>query len=65
MEATDFRMGGKPVTRLTAVKQVISDFVGGGDTLDGRPGDLIGVIAFGTVADSVCPLTLDHDHVFH
>ncbi|MCA9296319.1 MAG: VWA domain-containing protein, partial [Phycisphaerales bacterium] len=33
------------------------------DDLDGRPNDLIGLIAFASFADSLCPLTLDHAHL--
>ncbi len=66
MQAMDFHIGGKPVDRLTAVKKVAREFVLGRedrDDLAGRPDDLIGLIVFGTFADSLCPLTLDHDHL--
>jgi len=52
----------QPMTRLDVVKQVIRRFVAGdGRDLPGRPNDLIGMIRFARYADSVCPLTLDHD----
>lgn len=60
MQAVDFRLGGREVDRLTAVKQVFHDFVAGKGQLSGRPNDQIGLIEFGGYADSKCPLTLDH-----
>lgn len=60
MNARDFVEGDESVNRLDAVKRVLREFVLGGDTSGGRPDDLIGVVAFGTFADSVSPLTLDH-----
>ena len=65
MEALDFQLAGKDVSRLEAVKHVISEFVIGSRTfgLSGRKDDLVGIVAFGGFADSKCPLTLDHDAV--
>jgi len=62
MEALDFQLNGKDVSRLEAVKHVIGEFVIGSRAsgLPGREDDLIGVVAFGGFADSKCPLTLDH-----
>jgi Ca-activated chloride channel family protein len=62
MEAIDFQLKGRDVSRLEAVKQVIQDFVLGSRAsgLSGRPDDLVGLVAFGGFADSKCPLTLDH-----
>jgi Ca-activated chloride channel family protein len=62
MEAIDFQLEGRDVSRLAAVKHVISEFVLGSRSsgLSGRPDDLIGLVAFGGFADSKCPLTLDH-----
>jgi len=62
MEALDFQLEGKDVSRLEAVKHVIGDFVLGAQErgLTGRTDDLVGVVAFGGFADSKCPLTLDH-----
>ncbi len=62
MEALDFQLDGKDVSRLEAVKHVISQFVLGSKAsgLKGRKDDLVGVVAFGGFADSKCPLTLDH-----
>ncbi len=62
MEAIDFQLGGKDVSRLTAVKHVLEEFVLGSRAsgLSGRADDLVGLVAFGGFADSKCPLTLDH-----
>jgi Ca-activated chloride channel family protein len=62
MEAVDFQLEGKDVSRLDAVKHVIEEFLLGSSKrgLPGRPDDLIGLVAFGGFADSKCPLTLDH-----
>ncbi len=60
MQALDFEIGGKRVDRLTVVKQVFREFVAGGNGLPGRTDDLVGLVAFGGFAESVCPLTLDH-----
>jgi Ca-activated chloride channel family protein len=50
-------------TRFDAVQAVVTRFIIGGDDLDGRPNDLVGLIAFASFADSLCPLTLDHGHL--
>lgn len=62
MEAIDFQLAGRDVSRLEAVQHVISEFVLGSrqSKLRGRKDDLIGLVAFGGFADSKCPLTLDH-----
>jgi Ca-activated chloride channel family protein len=62
MEAIDFQLGGRDVSRLDAVKHVVREFVLGSRAsgLSGRPDDLVGLVAFGGFADSKCPLTLDH-----
>jgi Ca-activated chloride channel family protein len=48
---------GERTDRLTAVKQVVRDFVAR------RKGDRIGVVVFGEAAYPQAPLTLDHDSV--
>lgn len=54
-------LDGNQVTRLEAAKRVLAEFVAGnGDDLVGRPGDLVGLIAFGTYADTLCPLVREH-----
>lgn len=62
MEALDFQLDGKDVSRLEAVKHVIREFVLGSpaNRLAGRKDDQVGLVAFGGFADSKCPLTLDH-----
>ncbi len=60
MNARDFVRGDVSVSRLDVVKQVFRAFVTGGDKGKGREDDLIGLVAFGTYADGLCPLTLDH-----
>lgn len=57
---------GQRTNRLEAVKQVVRRFVLGDETgtnpnLDGRAGDLIGLIVFGSYADTLMPLTTSHE----
>ncbi len=56
-------VAGRPMTKLEAVKMVVRDFVLGdperGPAMRGRTGDLVGVIEFGSYADTVCPLVRD------
>lgn len=57
-EALNFR--GQPMSRLEAVKRVFREFVlGDGETLPGRPNDLLGLVAFARSAETVCPLVRD------
>lgn len=60
MQAMDFQIDGEHVDRLTAIKNVASKFVSGGDGLAGRFSDLIGLITFAGRADGITPPTLDH-----
>ncbi len=60
MQAMDFRIDGENVDRLTAIKNVASKFVSGGDRLAGRFSDLVGLITFAGYADGQTPPTLDH-----
>jgi len=53
MRAIDF----KPKNRLDAAKNVAKEFV------EGRQYDRIGIVVFGGLAFTQCPLTLDHDAV--
>ncbi|NNK02067.1 MAG: VWA domain-containing protein [Desulfatitalea sp.] len=56
METEDVKgKDGKPVARLTAVKQVLGDF------LMGRKGDRVGLLVFGTAAFVQVPFTQDLD----
>jgi Ca-activated chloride channel family protein len=55
METTDFTdVNGQKINRLTAVKQVVHDFI------DKRKDDRLGLIVFGSGAYPQAPLTLDH-----
>jgi Ca-activated chloride channel family protein len=53
MQALDFELNGEPVTRLTAVQKVVSDFI------RKREVDRIGLVVFGEEAFTQAPLTLD------
>jgi len=53
MQALDFELNGDPVTRLTAVKKVVRDFI------IKRQMDRIGLVVFGEAAFTQSPLTLD------
>ncbi len=53
---------GEQTNRLEAVKKVVEQFVmGDGKDLRGRAGDLLGLIVFGTFADTIMPLTQSHE----
>jgi Ca-activated chloride channel homolog len=54
MKAEDFRLDSKRTKRLDAVKRVVSDFV------LRRESDRLGMVVFGSMAFTQCPLTLDH-----
>ncbi|MBW2663582.1 MAG: VWA domain-containing protein, partial [Deltaproteobacteria bacterium] len=53
MQALDFTVNGKPVSRLTAIKKVVNEFI------EKRDMDRIGLVVFGTEAFTQSPLTLD------
>lgn len=53
MQALDFQLDERPVTRLTAVKKVVSDFI------RKRESDRIGLVVFGEEAFTQSPLTVD------
>lgn len=53
MNEADMRLGGRPVTRLTAARAVLDDF------LSRRRGDHVGLIIFGQQAFVLAPLTPD------
>ena len=47
--------------RLEVVKKVFEEFImGNGEELEGRPNDLVGMVAFARFADTMAPLTLGH-----
>lgn len=53
---------GQRTNRLEAVKRVVERFVvGDGAQLRGRSGDLLGLIVFGSFADTLMPLTQSHE----
>lgn len=60
MRALDLQLRDRRVDRLEVVKVVAADFILGGEELPGREHDLIGLITFGSFADSICPMTLDY-----
>jgi Ca-activated chloride channel family protein len=53
MQALDFKLDDEPVSRLTAVKKVVHDFI------QKREVDRIGLVVFGEEAFTQAPLTLD------
>ena len=57
MSALDFSTRQKTMTRLDAVKEVITDFI------KKRPNDRIGIVAFAANPFLVSPMTLNHDWV--
>ncbi|MEI7877775.1 MAG: VWA domain-containing protein [Planctomycetota bacterium] len=61
MKALDFSLNDRPANRLDALKDVATRFIKGGDGFAGRPNDLVGIVCFAGKADSLVPLTLDHD----
>ncbi len=63
MQAMDFTKEGHPADRLTAIKDVANRFINGGDNLDGRFNDLVGLVTFAKHADGLVPPTLDHTYV--
>lgn len=63
MRARDLVQDDLSVNRLDVVKDVFREFVLGGKTSQGRPDDLVGLVAFARYADSLCPLTLDHGNL--
>jgi Ca-activated chloride channel family protein len=53
------------MSRMEVTKQVVEQFIGGGESLDGRPNDLVGLITFARYADTICPLTLSHESLLY
>ncbi len=54
MEALDFKLEGKPISRIEVVKSVVSKFI------EARPNDRIALVVFAGQSYVVSPLTLDH-----
>ena len=63
MRALDLSEKNQELTRLDAVKKVFEQFVLGGNGLEGRDDDAIGLVAFARYADTRSPLTLDHNNL--
>lgn len=57
MSALDFRLDGKIVNRLTAIKDVVETFV------SNRKADRIGMVVFGTNAYTQAPLNRDYNFI--
>lgn len=57
MSREDMSISGQPISRLLAVKEVVSEFI------QRRKGDRIGLVLFGTNAYLQAPLTFDTDTV--
>jgi Ca-activated chloride channel family protein len=53
MQALDFQLNNKPVSRLTAVKKVVNEFIAKRDM------DRVGLVVFGEEAFTQSPLTVD------
>jgi Ca-activated chloride channel family protein len=60
---TKIRYRGESMSRLEVVKRVSREFVLGSEELEGRTGDMIGLITFAGYADTMCPLVQAHDAV--
>ena len=61
MANRDFLWDKQPISRLEAVKKAFRLLVeGDGDKLEGRPQDLVSLVAYATRPETACPLTLDH-----
>ncbi len=64
MSALDFVLDNKQSNRLDVVKATIRSFLVGDESeLTGRNGDLVSLVSFARYADSLSPLTLDHNAV--
>lgn len=57
MEFRDMQLDGREVSRLTAVKELLADFIAG------RRGDRLGLVLFGSQAYVQAPLTHDRDAI--
>jgi Ca-activated chloride channel family protein len=58
MEAMDFTVEGRQVTRMAVIKGVIGRFI------KAREGDRIGIVVFGSQAFVLSPMTLDNQAVY-
>ncbi|MGZ0654969.1 VWA domain-containing protein [Coraliomargarita sp. W4R72] len=61
MDMSTKTFDGQSTSRMEVAKTMVEQFIGGdGDTLNGRPNDLIGLITFARYADTRSPLTFGH-----
>lgn len=52
----------EPTTRIDVVKKLCKEFISGNNRgLKGRPDDLVGLVTFGRMAETVCPLVRIHE----
>lgn len=73
MRARDMVKGDTSLDRLEVVKRIFRQFVLGDRAEspwsrgfgNGRPDDLLGLVAFARYADGLCPLTLDHGNLLN
>jgi Ca-activated chloride channel family protein len=68
MGTADFNWDGEKIARLDAAKRAFALFVKGGPSnggadFAGRPTDLVGIVAFASRPEAVCPPTLSHSVV--
>ena len=60
--AQQMRYENESLNRLEVVKLVVAEFVEGNDgDLEGRAGDLLGLVSFARYADTLCPLVHGHE----
>lgn len=72
MKARDLVMDDRSIDRLNVVKVLFRQFVVGDQESEssqqigqGRPDDVIGLVAFARYADGLCPLTRDHGNLIN
>jgi Ca-activated chloride channel family protein len=62
MDMSTETFDGKNTSRMEVAKTIVEQFIAGdGETLNGRPNDLIGLITFARYADTRSPLTFGHN----
>jgi Ca-activated chloride channel family protein len=61
MDISTAKVDGQRSSRMEVAKTMVKQFIAGdGETLNGRPNDLIGLITFARYADTRSPLTFGH-----
>lgn len=63
MRRDDYQIDDQRVTRLQAVADAAASFVIGDKSQNQRHQDMIGLVSFARQAETVCPLTLDHEQI--